>query len=229
MVTKYMTPTITTSGNLTYESHASNIEELQFVISSETVEGRSKHPNVTFTIQITRKSCKAIKLCFGNKTNLSRHFGLLTGLEFGEKDYTKKLSRKVFALVQRSLYEIDACKGMTAIEWEFPKPWIWSNTSQQKGYMHYSALYKSEVPSSYRTKMSGISNVETIILHNDFESVPQKFGLEVRHGPILFDEPIDEVAPAYTTFYETFDLWSQSKELYFVLAQDANSCGARLL
>lgn len=59
MVTKYMTPVITAKGNLTYESHASNIEQLQFVISKESTKGRAKHPNVTFAIQITRKSCKA--------------------------------------------------------------------------------------------------------------------------------------------------------------------------
>ncbi|KAL3990687.1 hypothetical protein ACH3XW_32800 [Acanthocheilonema viteae] len=227
VITKYMTPVITAKDNLTYESHASNIEQLQFVVSKETVKGRAKHPNVTFAIQITRKSCKAIKLCFGNKTNLFRHFDLLSKVKYGETGYDKKLSKEVFALVERSVYEVDACAGMTAIEWEFPIPWSWSNSSQQKGYMHYSALYKGGVPSSYRSKMSGISNVETIIIHNDLGSKPQKLGLEVRHGPILFRKPIDETTPAYTTFYETFDLWSKSKELYFVLAQDANSCGAR--
>lgn len=58
-------------------------------------------------------------------------------------------------------------------------------------------------------------------------SKPQKLGLEVRHGPVLFNKPMDQTAPAHTTFYETLDLWSQSKALYFVLAQDANLCGAR--
>ncbi|KAK6112766.1 hypothetical protein QQG55_48965 [Brugia pahangi] len=227
MVTKYMTPVITAKGNLTYESHASNIEQLQFVISKESTKGRAKHPNVTFAIQITRKSCKAIKLCFGNETNLFRHLELLSKVKFGEKSYNRKLSQGVFALVERSAYEVDACSGMTAIEWEFPGVWTWSNTSQKKGYMYYSALYKGGIPDSYRSKMSGMSNVETIIIHNDLDSKPQKLGLEVRHGPTLFNKPIDETTPAYTTFYETFDLWSKSKALYFVLAQDANKCGAR--
>uniref|UniRef100_A0A915PCY2 Uncharacterized protein n=1 Tax=Setaria digitata TaxID=48799 RepID=A0A915PCY2_9BILA len=228
MVTKYMTPVITAKGNFTYESHASNIEQLQFIIPKEVVKGRVKHPNVTFAIQITRKSCKAIKLCFGNKTNLFRHLELLSKVKFGERGYNKKLSREVFALIERSTYEVDACKGMTAIEWEFPGIWTWSNASQAKGYMHYSALFKGSVPSSYRSKMTGMSNVETIIIHNDLDSRPQKLGLEVRHGPILFNKPIHETTPAFTTFYETFDLWSKSKELYFVLAQNANECGARL-
>uniref|UniRef100_A0A8R1TRC5 Uncharacterized protein n=1 Tax=Onchocerca volvulus TaxID=6282 RepID=A0A8R1TRC5_ONCVO len=227
MVTKYMTPVITAKANLTYESHASNIEELKFVIPKETVKGRFKHPNVTFAIQITRKSCKAIKLCFGNKTNLFRHLDLLSKVKLGEASYNKKLSKQVYALVERSAYEVDACDGMTAIEWEFPKVWSWSNTSQAKGYMHYSTLYKAGVPSSYRSKMSGLSNVETVILQNDLQSRPKKLGLEVRHGPTLFDKPVEKTTPAFTTFYETFDLWSNSKELYFVLAQDANKCGAR--
>lgn len=59
------------------------------------------------------------------------------------------------------------------------------------------------------------------------QSRPKKLGLEVRHGPTLFDKPVEKTTPAFTTFYETFDLWSNSKELYFVLAQDANKCGAR--
>ncbi|OZC10909.1 hypothetical protein X798_02053 [Onchocerca flexuosa] len=227
MVTKYMTPVITAQANFTYESHASNIEELKFVIPKETVKGLSKHPNVTFAIQITRKSCKAIKLCFGNKTNLFRHLDLLSKVKLTEANYNKKLSRQVNALVERSTYEVDACEGMTAIEWEFPKFWSWSNTSQTKGYMHYSALHQAGVPSTYRSKMSGLSNVETIILQNDVQSKPKKLGIEVRHGPTLFNVPVEETTPAFTTFYETFDLWSSSKELYFVLAQDANKCGAR--
>ncbi|MCP9263209.1 hypothetical protein DINM_006549 [Dirofilaria immitis] len=226
-VTKYMTPVITARGNLTYESHVSNIEQLQFIVPKESVKGRVKHPNVTFAILITRKSCKAIKLCFGNKTNLFRHLELLSKVKFGETGYNRKLSQLVFALVERSTYEVDACRGMTAIEWEFPEIWAWSNTSQLKGYMHYSALFKAAVPSSYRSKMSGMSNVETIIIHNDLESKSQKLGLEIRHGPTLFNKPVDETTPAYTTFYEALDLWSKSKELYFVLAQDANECGAR--
>lgn len=59
-------------------------------------------------------------------------------------------------------------------------------------------------------------------------TVPPKFGLEVRHGPTLFTEPVERTTPAYTTFYETIDLWSKMKEVYFVLAQDANECGARI-
>ncbi|VDK70968.1 unnamed protein product [Litomosoides sigmodontis] len=227
MVTKYMTPVITAKGNLSYESHASNIEQLQLVASEGAVKGYVKHPNVSFAVQITRKSCKAIKLCFGNRSNLFRHLDILSKVKFGEKGYNRKISHKVFELVERSVYEVDACSGMTAIEWEFPASWAWSNTSQQKGFIHYSTLYKAGVPSTYRSKMTGISNVETIILHNDLSSVPQKLGLEIRHGPVMFDKPLDQTAPAHTTFYETFDLWSHSKALYFVLAQDANSCGAR--
>lgn len=58
-VTKYMTPVITAKGNFSYESHASNIEQLQLVVSKEALKGYAKHPNVSFAIQITRKSCKA--------------------------------------------------------------------------------------------------------------------------------------------------------------------------
>lgn len=59
MVTKYMTPVITAKDNLTFESHASNIEQLQFILAKQAVKGRAKQPNVTFAIQIARKSCEA--------------------------------------------------------------------------------------------------------------------------------------------------------------------------
>lgn len=83
-----------------------------------------------------------MKLCFGNKTNLFRHLDLLSKVKNGGPTYNKRLSQAVYALVERSAYEVDACSGMTAIEWEFPNPWEWNNSSQQKGFIHYSALYK---------------------------------------------------------------------------------------
>uniref|UniRef100_A0A0R3S2M4 Uncharacterized protein n=1 Tax=Elaeophora elaphi TaxID=1147741 RepID=A0A0R3S2M4_9BILA len=175
MITKYMTPVITAKGNLSYESHASNIEQVQYVISEETIKGYAKHPNVTFAIQITRKSCKAY-------LSYIAHITFIKAQKFSSLDNSSKK-------------ENESLGG---------------------------------VPNSYRTKMSGMSNVETIIMHNDLHSKPQKLGLEIRHGPTLFNKPVDETTPAFTTFYETFDLWSKSKELYFVLAQDANLCGARI-
>ncbi|VDN08310.1 unnamed protein product [Thelazia callipaeda] len=117
---------------------------------------------------------------------------------------------------------------MTALEWEFPSFWEWNNGSRHRGFIHYSLPFQGSVPKSYRSKMTGISNVETIILHNDIHSDPPKLGLEVRHGPVVENEPKEKTAPAFTTFYETTDFWSASKEVYFVLAQDANECGARI-
>ncbi|VDK27135.1 unnamed protein product [Gongylonema pulchrum] len=193
-VTLLMTPMVTTKGNYTFESHASNLEEVNFVLAPE---GKAlKHPNLTFAIRITRKTCKAIKLCFGFKNILADHYKILTKVKLGDKTYDWKISREVYAMQSRDAYEIDACQALN--------------------------------DRSYRSKMTGISNMETIILHNEPSGDRPKLGLEVRHGPTLLRESVDKTTPAYTTFYENKDLWSEKKQVFFLLAQDANLCGARI-
>lgn len=87
----------------------------------------------------------SIKLCFGNKTNLFRHFDVLSKVKQGERGYNKKISREVFGLVERNAYEVDACAGMTILEWEFPGAWSWNNMSLAKGFIHYSEINKGTI------------------------------------------------------------------------------------
>lgn len=86
-----------------------------------------------------------IKLCFGYKTNLEEHVKLLSRVDpRGRISYQKRMAKEVDRLSDLGVYEVDACTGMTVLEWVLPNNWEWSNTSRERGYIFFSPFGKGK-------------------------------------------------------------------------------------